>query len=90
MIIRALVGNATICALQPQPTDPSTVPSTAPEDTHTDTPTDKGANKKRNKRLEPVQQLEGVVASPNCGKNIIIQATAFNLEVRTGVMRSPL
>jgi hypothetical protein len=58
------------------------VPSSAPEDTQTDTPPDKGAKKKRNKRLEPVQQLEGVVASPNCGKNIIIQATAFNLEVR--------
>jgi hypothetical protein len=85
MIIRALVGNATICALQPQPTDPSSIPSSTPEDTHTDTPPDKGANKKRSKRLEPVQQLEGLVASPNCGKDITIQATAFNLEVCASV-----
>jgi hypothetical protein len=72
-----------MCISQPQPSDPSSIPSSTPEDTHTDTPTDKGANKKRNKRLESVQQLEGVVASPNCGKEITIQATAFNLEVRT-------
>jgi hypothetical protein len=83
MIIHTLVVNATMCALQPQPGDPSSIPSTAPGDTHTDTPPDKGAHKKRSKRLESVQQLEGLVASPNCGKDITIQATAFNLEVRT-------
>jgi hypothetical protein len=89
VIIHAPVVNVPACISQPQPSDPSNVPSTAPEDAHTDTPPDKGANKKRSKRLESVQQLEGVVASPNCGKDIIIQATAFNLEVRTGVMCSP-
>jgi hypothetical protein len=62
------------------------VPSSAPEDTHTDAPPDKGASKKRNKRLESVQQLEGLVASPNCGKDITIQATAFNLEVCASVI----
>jgi hypothetical protein len=75
-----------VCISQPQPSDPSGIPSSAPEDTHTDTPPDKGANKKRSKRLEPVQQLQGLVASPNCGKDITIQATAFNLEVCAGVI----